>query len=109
MPELDFVASESRTGVSIVSVNIKESYKEMRPIWDSLRRKVESVQDQLPSDAETPIVNDEFGDVFGTIVTLTGEDRLEIAQRHFGNLCVQYAAVEFRIQTRTYFLECNSH
>ena len=39
MPELDFVSSESRTGISIISVNIKESYKNMRPIWDSLRRK----------------------------------------------------------------------
>lgn len=73
MPELDFVASESRTGVSIVSVNVKESYKEMRPIWDSLRRKVESVQDQLPADAHTPIVNDEFGDVFGIVIGLTAD------------------------------------
>ena len=50
LPELDFVKSESRTGVSIVTVNIKESYAEMRPIWDSLRRKIDKVADDLPSD-----------------------------------------------------------
>ena len=44
IPELDFVTSESRTGVSIVSANIKESYKEMRPIWDNLRRKIEAMK-----------------------------------------------------------------
>jgi len=73
LPELDFVASESRTGVSIISVNVKERYKEMRPIWDSLRRKVDAVKDQLPSDAQEPIVNDEFGDVFGIVIGLTAE------------------------------------
>jgi multidrug efflux pump len=73
MPELDFVASESRTGVSIISVNIKESFKVMRPIWDNLRRKIDAVKDQLPSDAQEPIVNDEFGDVFGIVIGLTAE------------------------------------
>ena len=73
IPELDFVSSTSKTGVSIVSVNIKESYKNMRPIWDNLRRKIESVENELPSDAQKPIVNDEFGDVFGVVIGLTAE------------------------------------
>ena len=73
MPELDFVQSESKTGVSILIVSILESYDDMRPIWDKLRRKVEDVQPDLPPDALGPYVNDEFGDVFGTILTLTGE------------------------------------
>jgi len=73
LPELDFVASESRTGVSIISANVKESYKQMRPIWDKLRRKIDAVQDELPADAQTPIVNDEFGDVFGIVIGLTAE------------------------------------
>ena len=73
IPELDFVSSTSKTGVSIVSVNIKESYKEMRPIWDNLRRKIQSIEKDLPSDAQPPIVNDEFGDVFGVVIGLTAE------------------------------------
>jgi len=72
IPELDFVKSESRTGVSIVVANVKESYKEMRPIWDKLRRKIDAVGD-LPDGVIGPIVNDEFGDVFGIVLTLTGE------------------------------------
>ncbi len=73
MPELDFVTSESRAGVSIVVVNIKESYKNMRPIWDSLRRKVDGVTPDLPEGIVGPFVNDEFGDVFGIVLTITGE------------------------------------
>ena len=73
IPELDFVTSESRTGVSIIVVNIKESYKNMRPIWDNLRRKIDDVQDELPDGIIGPEVNDEFGDVYGIVMTLTGE------------------------------------
>ncbi len=73
MPELDFITSESKTGVSIIFVNIKESYTDMRPIWDDLRRKVERARPDLPEDIVGPTVNDEFGDVFGVIITITGE------------------------------------
>jgi multidrug efflux pump subunit AcrB len=73
MPEIDFISSQSKTGVSIIFVNILERYSEMRPIWDNLRRKVESSRGQLPDGIVGPIVNDEFGDVFGTIITITGE------------------------------------
>ena len=73
IPELDYVKSESRTGVSIVNVNIKESYKNMRPIWDNLRRKVEDVNSELPDGTIGPIVNDEFGDVYGIVFAITGE------------------------------------
>ncbi len=73
MPEIDFLASESRPGISLIFVNIKGSYKKMRPIWDSLRRKVDRARGDLPSGIIGPIVNDEFGDVFGTLITLTGD------------------------------------
>ncbi len=73
MPELDYVQSESKTGVSVISVFIKQNYKEMRPIWDRLRRKIERTKGELPDGVIGPFVNDEFGDVFGTILTITGE------------------------------------
>ncbi len=72
IPELDFVQSISKTGVSQIFVNIKESYKKMRPIWDDLRRKVQKAEYELPDGIIGPDVNDEFGDVFGIIITVTG-------------------------------------
>lgn len=73
LPELDFVTSTSKTGLSVVSANIRNEFTDMRPIWDNLRRKVEEAARNLPEDARTPEVNDEFGDVYGTIVALTGD------------------------------------
>ncbi|OUR83896.1 acriflavine resistance protein B [Colwellia psychrerythraea] len=73
LPELDFVKSESRTGISIISVNIKESYRDLHPIWDNLRRKIEAAQVELPPESQPSVVNDEFGDVFGIVIGLTGE------------------------------------
>ena len=73
IPELDFVTSESRTGVSIIVVSIRQSYKNMRPIWDNLRRKIDGVRGELPDGTIGPEVNDEFGDVYGIVITLTGE------------------------------------
>ena len=65
--------SESRTGISIISVNIKESYRNLRPIWDNLRRKIAAAQIELPAESQPSVVNDEFGDVFGVVIGLTAE------------------------------------
>ncbi len=73
MPEIDSITSESRTGISIVYVNFKESYKIMRPIFDDLRRKIDTVVPDLPQGSMLPEINDEFGDVFGVVYTLTGD------------------------------------
>ncbi len=73
MPEIDSITSESRTGISLIFANFKESYKVMRPIFDDLRRKVDTVAPELPQGVQAPEVNDEFGDVFGSVYTLSGD------------------------------------
>ncbi|MEM7350346.1 MAG: efflux RND transporter permease subunit [Acidobacteriota bacterium] len=73
IPELDFVGSQSKTGVSIINVNIREEYTDLQPIWDDLRRKIEDARGDLPDDIRGPFVNDEFGDVFGILLTITGD------------------------------------
>jgi len=74
IPELDSLRSDSRTGLSVIRVAIREEYTNIRPIWDDLRRKVEKAKKDLPDDVIGPIVNDEFGDVFGIILGITGSD-----------------------------------
>lgn len=73
MPEIDSIESVSRSGTSIITANFKSEYKEMRPIFDDLRRKVEDVRRSLPKGIDGPIVNDSFGDVFGSVYALTGD------------------------------------
>jgi len=73
MPEIDNIKSTSKTGVSVIFVNILEKHKDMRVIWDKLQRKVNKAERELPSGVSKPIVNDEFGDVFGTLVSINAD------------------------------------
>jgi multidrug efflux pump len=73
MPELKYVSSQSKSGVSVVTAEMEARYNDMRPIWDSLRRKVQAAARDLPEGVRGPFVNDEFGDVFGTVVAITGD------------------------------------
>jgi len=72
MPELDHMTSESKTGVSLIYADFKDQYTQMQPIFDKLRRKVERARDELPDSVIGPTVDDEFGDVFGVILGITG-------------------------------------
>lgn len=77
LPELKNVNSESRTGLSIVTVELKAEIRKenMQAVWDRLRRKVESVQGQMPQGARPSIINDDgFGDVYGVMLGLTGSE-----------------------------------
>jgi multidrug efflux pump len=74
IPELDYVQSSSKAGISVIYVNVRPAFTQMRPIWDSLRRKVESAAPSLPEGVRGPFVDDEFGDVFGFVIGLHGRD-----------------------------------
>lgn len=74
--QLDYVESESSRGRSIVSVYIKDRYDKQRipQVWDELRRKVADVQPQLPPSVRgQSMVIDDFGDVFGIFLAITGD------------------------------------
>ena len=73
MSEIKNVRSQSLAGLSIIMVDIYDKYKNMREIWQKLRNKVSDARPALPSGVMTPLVNDEFGDVFGVVVALTGD------------------------------------
>ena len=76
IPELDFVNSKTRTGVSLVFANIQENVpgSEMREVWDDLRRKIEAVSQDLPAESVGPFVDDDFGDVFPVMLTIAADD-----------------------------------
>jgi len=75
LQQLKRVESISQDGYSEITVVIKDKYKkpEFPNIWDELRRKINDVQTELPPGANTSIVFDDFGDVFGLFYALSGE------------------------------------
>ncbi len=75
IPQLDYVESDSRAGLSAIKVEIKAEFwaDKLPQIWDELRRKVEDSLEKLPPGAGPPIVNDSFGDVYGHVLAITGD------------------------------------
>ena len=67
------VRSQSMTGVSLIEVEFLDSIKDMGPTWQKLRNKVTDAESSLPSEALRPTVNDEFGDVYGIVLSLSGD------------------------------------
>ncbi|MES9945594.1 MAG: efflux RND transporter permease subunit, partial [Candidatus Thiodiazotropha sp.] len=67
--------SVSRPGVSDIQIEFKDKYRadDFPNIFDELRRKIADMQGKLPPGARSPIVIDDFGDVFGVYLALTGE------------------------------------
>jgi len=74
LPQLKRVTSKSKTGMSEITVVIKDRFdKQTLPqVWDELRRKINDEQVNLPPGAGPSIVNDDYGDVFGIYFALTG-------------------------------------
>jgi len=75
MPQLKELESFSRAGFSLVSAYIKPEYQsdELPQVWDELRKKIRDMSGQLPPGAGTPVVSDDFGDVYGFLMAVVGD------------------------------------
>lgn len=73
--QLKKVTSLNNWGHSIVTVEIQDKYDKhsLPQVWDELRRKVNDVQGQLPPGAGPSQVIDDFGDVYGILLSVTGD------------------------------------
>jgi multidrug efflux pump subunit AcrB len=74
--QLQRVDSESSRGMSVVTAVIKDRYHRDRipQVWDELRRQIGDVQAQLPPSVRgKSMVLDDFGDVFGIFLAITGD------------------------------------
>lgn len=72
---VDEVKSISTRGLSQITVTMKNNYgpDDLPQIWDELRRKVNDIQSQLPPGVNAPQVIDDFGDVYGILLAVTGD------------------------------------
>ncbi len=73
--QLEYVQSRSTRGMSMIKAKIKDKYDRasLPQVWDELRRKVTDAQTNLPPGAGPSIVNDDFGDVYGIYIAISGE------------------------------------
>lgn len=69
LPQLHEITSKSLPGRSEVQVELQEQFgaDDTPQIWDELRRRVREAERALPPGAQTPLVEDDFGDVYGIV------------------------------------------
>lgn len=77
LPEVKSVSSVSSASLSDISVEIRyeasTSKSDLQVVWTKVRNKIADAERDLPPGASTPVVNDDFGDVYGIYYLLTGE------------------------------------
>ncbi|MEE3381038.1 MAG: efflux RND transporter permease subunit [Succiniclasticum sp.] len=75
VPDVDYVTSYSRPGVSVVNVFLKNSTssEQMKARWQEVRNLVSDNKRNLPSDIYGPYFDDHFDDVFGNVYAITSD------------------------------------
>lgn len=75
LEHIDYIESRSMPGMSQITVTMEGYVKtsELPQIWDHLRRKVNDARSELPAGASDPIVNDDFGDVYGIFMAVSSD------------------------------------
>lgn len=73
--KLDFLRSYTKAGVATIFVNLRgdTTAREVRDIWDEVRRNVADMRHTLPMGIVGPGFNDNFGDTFGIIYGFTAD------------------------------------
>ncbi|WEX74250.1 efflux RND transporter permease subunit [Sinorhizobium numidicum] len=74
-PHLDFVRSYTRAGSAIITLQIEgdTNADEVADAFYQVRKKVADIANELPEGLLGPYFNDEFGDTFITLHSISGE------------------------------------
>ena len=71
---LDHVLSINTAGLSQITIEMKEGSAEtLAQYWDEMRRRINDAQRDLPPGAGPSFIFDDFGDVFGILVSIVGD------------------------------------
>ena len=75
LPYIDKVTSISGAGLSQITVEIQSVYgaDELPQIWDEMRRRINDLRPSLPAGVGEPQIQDDFSDVYGTFMMISGE------------------------------------
>ena len=88
IPELKEVTSESRSGLSVTTVTLKDEVPgtEMQAIWDRIRRKLDATQ--FPQGVRYILKDEEVGVVYGILLGLVADEDTN------GNMEFSYAEMK---------------
>ena len=75
VPYADVQRSYTKPGESLTMLQLKDSSpaKEVANTWYQVRKRVGDMRSTLPSGVIGPVFNDDFGDVYGSIIALSAD------------------------------------
>ena len=69
--QIDHLESVSKNGISSIYITLSETCKNVDKVWNQVRKKINDTR--LPQGIQKPHFDENYSQVFGTLVTLTGD------------------------------------
>jgi multidrug efflux pump subunit AcrB len=75
LPYIDTITSTSSAGLSQIIVEVQKQYgpDQLPQIWDEMRRRINDLRPNLPPGVSEPQIQDDFSDVYGTFMMISGD------------------------------------
>jgi multidrug efflux pump subunit AcrB len=75
MPQLRYLYSMSKAGLSIIKVDMKQKYlaDSLPQVWDEMRKKIRDVVPHMSPGVLEPEIVDDFSFVYGFVLAVTGD------------------------------------
>lgn len=71
LPELKHLTSTVRPGTVILQVNLRDEVRDLMPVWQRMRAKIEEARPLFPAGTLPPQINDDFGRVAIASIAVT--------------------------------------
>ncbi|WP_372365659.1 efflux RND transporter permease subunit [Candidatus Uabimicrobium sp. HlEnr_7] len=71
--EIEEIESTSYVGLSIIKIDLYEEdlpYQEINNVWDKVQKKINDIKGNLPSNAQDPYLNRDFGDTSAMLLAI---------------------------------------
>ncbi|NMP15333.1 efflux RND transporter permease subunit [Thalassotalea sp. Y01] len=115
MPQLDNIYSLSKAGMSIIKVDMKQTYwaDRLPQVWDEMRKKIRDVKGQLPANSMPSEIMDDFSFVYGFVLSITGdgysyeelEDYADVLKKELGLLREVSRAELWGVQPKVIYVD----
>jgi multidrug efflux pump subunit AcrB len=91
LPYIKNIKSISSRGMSQITVEMKSTYdkEDLAQIWDEMRRKINDIKPSLPSGVNSVRILDDFGDVYGVILMLTGDSYSYVELEQYADILIR--------------------
>jgi multidrug efflux pump subunit AcrB len=83
LPWLDYVQSYSQPGQTVISVSLGDAARpaDVPGLWYQVRKKLGDIREDFPDGVKGPYFDDEYSDVYSSLLALTGADNAELVRQ----------------------------